>query len=154
MLPKVQVSNNSNTHIHVWLLSCNKCIITPHLHGVDNLWFIRLQGQFPILRTRSCPDLYPLIRPPRRSLALGRGRILIPGFIRSPPTLAVCEVAHSLPLGGADRVFAFTEDETRRHFSYLSGTFRELKDFTLRLLSSKFLYIKIMLTYRNFIHVK
>ena len=27
MLPKVQVSNNSNTHIHVWLLSCNKCII-------------------------------------------------------------------------------------------------------------------------------
>ena len=27
MLPKVQVSNNGNTHIHVWLLSCNKCII-------------------------------------------------------------------------------------------------------------------------------
>ena len=27
MLPKVQVSDNSNTHIHVWLLSCNKCII-------------------------------------------------------------------------------------------------------------------------------
>ena len=27
MLPKVQVSNNSNTHINVWLFSCNKYII-------------------------------------------------------------------------------------------------------------------------------
>ena len=27
-----------------------------------NLWLIRLREQFPILRTRSCPDLYPLIR--------------------------------------------------------------------------------------------
>ena len=54
-----------------------------------NLWFIRLQGQFPILRTRSCLDLQPLIHLPGRPLGLGRGRILIPGFIRSPPTLAV-----------------------------------------------------------------
>ena len=45
------------------------------------LWFIRLKGEFPILRTRSCPYLYPLIHHPRRPLALGR--ILIPGFIRS-----------------------------------------------------------------------
>ena len=74
-----------------------------------NLWFIRLQGQFPILKTRSFPDLYLLIRPPRRTLALGRGRILIPGFI---PTLAVYDDAHSLPLGGAGRGFPFTEDET------------------------------------------
>ena len=29
------------------------------------------------LRRRSCPDLYSLIRPPGRPLALGRGRILI-----------------------------------------------------------------------------
>jgi hypothetical protein len=63
---------------------------------LTNLWLIRLQGQFPILRTRSCPDLYPLIRPPKRSLALGTGRILISGFIRFPPTLAVNDVAHSL----------------------------------------------------------
>ena len=63
-----------------------------------NLWLIRLQGQFPILGTRSFPDLYPLIRPP---LAFGRERILIPGFIRSPPTLAVYDIVHSLPLGGA-----------------------------------------------------
>ena len=37
MLPKVQVSNNSNTHIHVWLLSCNKSIIinTKTLRGND-----------------------------------------------------------------------------------------------------------------------
>ena len=37
------------------------------------LWLCRLQGQFPILRTRSCP--------PRRLLTLGRGRILIPGNV-------------------------------------------------------------------------
>jgi hypothetical protein len=64
--------------------------------------------------------------PPGRPLALCRGRILIPGFIRSPPTLAVYAVADSLPLGGAGRGFPFTEDETRRSFSYLSGTSREL----------------------------
>ena len=90
-----------------------------------NLWLIRLRGQFPILRTKSCSDFYPLIRPPKRPLALGRGSILIPGFVRSPPTLAVYYVFHSLPRGGVGRVFLFTEDETRRHFSYLSGTFRE-----------------------------
>jgi hypothetical protein len=67
------------------------------------------------------PDLYPLISPPRRPLALGRGRILISGFIQPPPILAVY-----LPLGGAGRGFSFTEGEIRRHFSYLSGTFREL----------------------------
>jgi hypothetical protein len=88
-----------------------------------NLRFIRLQGYFSILWTRICPDLCPLIRPPRRPLALGRGRILIQGFIQSPPALAVCDVAHSLPLGMVDRDFPFAEDETRRHFSYLSGTY-------------------------------
>jgi len=66
-----------------------------------NLWFIRLQGQFPILRTSSYSDLYPLIRPLGRLLALDKGRILIPGFIRSLPMLAVYDVVHSLPLGGA-----------------------------------------------------
>ena len=35
-------------------------------------------------------------------------------------------IAHFLPLGGVDRDFPFTEDETWRHFSYFSGTFREL----------------------------
>ena len=77
-----------------------------------NWWLIRLQGQFPVLNTRSCPDLYPLIRPPGRPLALGRGRILIPGFIRFPPMLFICYVAHSLPLGSVGRDFTFTEDET------------------------------------------
>ena len=90
-----------------------------------NLSFILLQGEFSIVRIRSFPDLYPLIYPPRRSLALDRGRILIPGFIRSPPTLAVYDVAYSPLLGGIGRDFPFTEKETRRHFSYLSGTFRE-----------------------------
>ena len=88
-----------------------------------NLWFIRLQGEFPILRTRSFPDVYP----PGCPLALGRLRILIPGCILSPPTLAVYDVAHSLPLGDTGRDFPFTEDETWRHFSYLSGTSREFQ---------------------------
>jgi hypothetical protein len=33
--------------------------------------------------------------------------------------------AHTLPLGDAGRGFPFTEDETRRHYSYLSGTSME-----------------------------
>ena len=40
--------------------------------------------------------------------------------------LAFYDVAHSLLLEGAGRDFSFTEDEIRRHFSYLSGIFREL----------------------------
>ena len=58
-------------------------------------------------------------------MALGRGRIPIPGFIRSPPTLAVYDLAHSLLREGVGRGFYFTEDETRKHFLYLSGTFRD-----------------------------
>ena len=69
--------------------------------------------------------LLPAHLPPGRPLALGRGRILIPGFIRLPLTLAVYDVVHSLPLGGVDRDFPFSEDETRRRFSYFSGTSRE-----------------------------
>ena len=60
-----------------------------------NLWLIRLHGQFPILKTRSCPKLCPPIRPPRRPLAFSRGRILIPRFTRSPPLLAVCDLVHT-----------------------------------------------------------
>ena len=71
--------------------------------------------------------LYSLIRPPRRPFTLGRGRILTPAFIRSPPTLDVCNIAHSLPLEGIDKDFSFTEDDTRRHFSCHSGIFREHK---------------------------
>jgi hypothetical protein len=52
---------------------------------------------------RSFPDLYQLICPPRRPLAIERGRILTPGFIRSSPTIAVCRVVHFLPLRVADR---------------------------------------------------
>ena len=63
--------------------------------SLANLWFI-------ILRTRSCPDLCPLIR--RRLLALG---ILIPGFIRSLPMLAVYDVVYSLPVGSASSDFLF-----------------------------------------------
>ena len=79
-----------------------------------NLWFIRLQGQFPTLRTRSCPDLCSFIRPPRMPLAFGRKRILIPGFIRTSPMLAVYGAAQSLPLGGVGRDLSFIKDDTRR----------------------------------------
>ena len=87
---------------------------------LTNLWFIHLQGYFPILRTKSCPDLYPLIRTAGRSLVPSRGRILILEFIWSPPTLAVYDVAHSLPLRGPGKCIPFTEDKTQRHSSYLS----------------------------------
>jgi hypothetical protein len=105
----------------------NNVVVFPNLFHIfmplANLWLISLRGQFPILRTRSCPDLYPLIRPLKRPLAFGKGRILIPGFVRSPPSLAVYDVAHSLSRGGVGRGFPFTEDEIQRHFSYLSSTF-------------------------------
>ena len=81
-----------------------------------------------MLKTRSFPDLYPLIRPPRRPLTLGRGRIFIQGSVRSPPKLAVYDVAYSLPLVILVRDSPFTEEKTWKHFSYLSGTFREYVD--------------------------
>ena len=108
-----------------------------------NVRFIRLQGQFLILRTRSCLDLYPLIRPPGRPQALGRGRILIPGFIRSLPTLAVYDVSHSLPLGGVGNGFPFTGDEIRRRFSYLSCTIIKYSE----ILSQVFSYSQSFLSY-------
>ena len=58
-------------------------------------------------------------------LVLDIGRILIPGFIPSPPTLAFYNVVHYLSPGGVDRDIPFTEDETLRYFTYLSGTFGE-----------------------------
>ena len=51
-------------------------------------------------KDKSYPDLYPLMR-----LHL--------------------DVVQSIRLGGVDRDFPFIDDETRRHFSYLSGVFRE-----------------------------
>ena len=38
-----------------------------------NLWLIRLEGQFPILKTRSCPEIYPLIHPQKRRWHLVEG---------------------------------------------------------------------------------
>ena len=39
--------------------------------------------------------------------------------------LTVYGVAYYPPLGGEGRGFPFTEDETRRNFTYLSNNFRE-----------------------------
>ena len=44
-------------------------------------WLIRLQGQIPVLWIRSCLAIYPLIRPPRRLLALDRGEFLSRGSV-------------------------------------------------------------------------
>ena len=67
-----------------------------------------------------------LICPPRKPLTLGREKTLTRcsfcPFLRS---LAIYVIVHSIPLEDADRDFPFNEDETRRHFSYLSGTFTE-----------------------------
>jgi hypothetical protein len=62
------------------------------------MWFIRLQGIVSHPMDKKFPGFYPLIRPPGRPLALGKGGIFIPGFIRSPPTLAVFDVRINLPL--------------------------------------------------------
>ena len=47
----------------------NVVVFQFHFHilmPLAHLWFIRLQGQFPNLRTRSCSNLHPLIHPPGR----------------------------------------------------------------------------------------
>ena len=75
-------------------------------------------------KDKKLPYLYLLIWPLRRPLELGRRRTFIPGFIWSPPRLADYNLSH--PLGGVDRDFPFNEDETRKHFSYLSGTSRKM----------------------------
>ena len=64
-------------------------------------------------------------------MTLGRGIILISEFISSPPTLAVYDVAHSLPLGGVGRDFPFTEDESQSYFSNVSDTSGENKNHIL-----------------------
>ena len=56
----------------------------------------------------------------KRPLVFVERRILIPGFIRSTPTLAVYDVPPTLPLGSIGRGYPFAENETRRHFSYFS----------------------------------
>ena len=62
------------------------------------LRWIHLQGYFPTWRTRGCRELYPFIRPSRRPLALDRGIILIPVYIRSSPTLLIHDVVPSLKM--------------------------------------------------------
>ena len=57
---------------------------------------------------RSCPDLYLLIRPTRRPLAITKWIIFIPGFIRSPPTLAINDIVHSLLLEGVGKDFPYS----------------------------------------------
>ena len=50
--------------INLFRKNYNLVVFPMHFHifmPLANWWLIRLQGQFPILRTRSCPDLYPLI---------------------------------------------------------------------------------------------
>ena len=54
-----------------------------------------------------------------------------------PPTLAVYDVAHSLPLGGAGRGFPFTEDETRS-ISHTSGTFTNFMSYGIRRFNAVF----------------
>ena len=90
-----------------------------------NLRFFRLHGQFLILRIRSCRDIYPFFRPPRRLLILDKrgghpysGFHLVHSYVsrqRSCPP----------PIRGVDSDFPFKENDTRRYFSYFSGTFRD-----------------------------
>ena len=75
---KISSSFRENSNVVVFKFPFHICM------PLVNLWFIHLQG---------------------RPLAFDRERILIPGFIRSPPTLAVYDVARALPLGGVGRGF-------------------------------------------------
>ena len=68
-------------------------------------------------------------------MAVGRGRNLI---IQFPPTLTIYSLVHSLPLGRVGRGFPFSEAETQRHFSYLSGTIREPIEYDALTLADKF----------------
>ena len=52
--------------------------------------------------------------------------------------LAIYDDAHSLPLGAVDWDFPFTEDETQRHFSFLSGTFRELNIHYIKIITEPY----------------
>ena len=58
-------------------------------------------------------------------MTLGRGRDLVPEFIRSLLTLVVYNVVLSLPLGGVGKDFPFSEDEDRVYSSELPSTLRE-----------------------------
>ena len=95
----------------------NNVVISPYLFHIfmplANLWFI-------YLKDRMLPWPLPVRPPSEKPLALARGRIFISGCIRSPPTLTVKDIVNSLSLGGVGK------EETWRHFSYLSGTLREL----------------------------
>ena len=71
----------------------------PHLHAV---------GQFVVHppsmivshpKDKKFPRTLPAHPSSEKAVGTCKGRILIPGFIRSAPTLAVYDVAHSLPLG-------------------------------------------------------
>ena len=51
--------------------------------------------------------------------------------------LDVYGVDHALPLGGVVSDFPFTEVESRRHFSYLFGTFRDSFSYKIKICSLK-----------------
>ena len=127
LLSRFKISSPLRENNNVVLFSFPFHILMP----LANQCFFRLQGKFPILRTRSCPVFYPFIRPPRRPLSLSKGKILISGFILSPPILALYNVAHILPLGDSYIDITFTEDQTQRHFSHLFGTFTEPRSSTV-----------------------
>jgi hypothetical protein len=123
LICRSSASSFSSQYLHLFLKSSRRCVLllpTPftsvfispfrennnalvfpipfHIFmSLANLWLIRIQGQFPILRTRVALNSTRSSALWKARLALGRWIILIPGFVQSPPTLAVYDVAHSLP---------------------------------------------------------
>ena len=86
---------------------------------LTNLWFIGLQGQFPILKKVVAPYHCPLIRPPRSPLALKREN-----------RYSGIHSALSLLLRGLRQNFFFNEDKTPWNFSQLSSTFRDTSQYS------------------------
>ena len=93
---KFQVLSRENNNVAI-------PIAFPHLHDQPVVHPPSRRVSHP--KDKKFSDLKPLIYPLRRSLTLVRERILITEFIRSPPTLAVYGVTHSLPPGGVIDIF-------------------------------------------------
>ena len=116
-----------------------------------NLWFIRFQGNLPILRTRSCPDLDPFIRPPGRQKPLKKVWCLAQWLGRKVPGLIP-----SSAIGFALEDIYFTVIADSLCYLREDGSLPALEDYSSRYSSAilcMFLYVcrTIFLLYRELV---
>ena len=95
-------------------------------HAVGHLYAYPPSKAVPHAKNKKMTRPLPLIHSMRSSLPFVRGRVPIPGSIRSLPALAVYDVCPFFRLKVQVEIFPFfKENETLRFFSYLSADFRE-----------------------------